>query len=256
MRLKSFFDTSSCTAVVSLALWVSFGLPLTALANDPLPTTLSDTEQALTTAEEHYNRGVYLFQVAQNQREKGNTNGQHDLLKQSIKNFKSALEQDPQLVEAQSNLGFAYLTLNKHKDAIKAFKKALNLNPQHLNSLNGLGTTYALTNRTEQSLQQFDRLIMLDPGNVQYRFNRASILQKAKRLTEAQSAYQDALKLDPSHQASWFNLATLHENNGQLTEALTGYKKAKAIDITSSIGLESVNRIQWIELERSKQASK
>lgn len=228
------------------------------MANEPqISTGIAPNEQsALNPAQETYNRGVHLFQVAQGQRDKGNVQGQQDLLQKSIDHFEEALKLDPDMVEAQSNMGFAYLTLNKYKDATKAFEKALKLDPHHLNTINGLGTTYALRDKYDLATAQFDTLVKLDPGNVQFRFNRASTLQKAKRYAEAEAGYLDALRLEAQHQASLFNLATLYENQHQLDKALPLYQQVKDLDITSTIGLEAVNRIQWIEIELDRQKNR
>ncbi len=153
-----------------------------------------------------YNRGVELFQIAQTQAERGNITGQKDLLRESIHNFEKAVELSPDLVEAQSNVGFAWLTLKKYKKAIKAFEKALTINDKHLNTLNGLSTAYAFKGDTDSALETFERLTTLDPGNPQYFFNKASILQKDKRDIDAIEAYKKALHLQPNHQRRLFNL--------------------------------------------------
>jgi tetratricopeptide (TPR) repeat protein len=207
--------------------------------------SVSDSTQQ--TAEDKYNRGVYLFQVAQTQASKGNTQGQNDLLKQALNQFEDALELDDTMVEAQSNIGFAYLTLRKEKKAEKAFKKALEIDPNHLNTINGLATTQALRGRTEEALETFNELTLLDPGNAEYFFNKGSALQKANRFNEAEDAYKTAVALDPQHQQSWFNLATLYENNNQFNKAANAYEEVKHLDITTAIGLEATNRLQWLQ---------
>lgn len=194
-----------------------------------------------------YNEGVELFQIAQIQSEKGNESGQKKLLQESIRRFEQALEKNPALVEAQSNIGFAYLTLRDDKDAIKAFDAALKLNPNHLNSLNGLSTAYAFNGNVQQAIDTFDKLTMLDPGNAEFYFNKGSVLQKAGKFEEAKTAYQEALRVNPSYQRALFNVGTLLENQGQLAEAKTYYEKAKGTEIGNLIGLEAIRRIETIE---------
>lgn len=206
----------------------------------------SVTESTQHTAEDTYNRGVYLFQVAQTQGGKGNTQGQKDLLTQAIQQFETALTLNPNLVTAQSNLGFAYLTLGKAKKAEKAFQKALALDSNHLNTLNGLATVQALRGHTPEALATFEKLTLLDPSNAEYWFNQGSVLQKASQPKQAEQAYQKALELNPAHQQSWFNLATLYENTHRFDDAVEAYGQAKHLDITTAIGLEATNRLQWL----------
>ena len=215
----------------------------------PQPAAPAATEQASTlpAGAVEYNKGVELFQIAQIQNEKGNSAGQKQLLRQAIQHFETALRQNPKLVEAQSNIGFAYLTLRDYRKAINAFEKALAINPQHLNTLNGLSTAYAFNENIDKSIQTFNKLTTLDPGNSQYFFNKGSVLQRAGRVKEAQQAYEQALKIQPNDQRALFNLGTLYENQGKLEEARSYYEKAKGVEIGNTIGLEAMHRLDAIE---------
>ncbi len=271
-RRKLIFMNLLCAVVVvgllgaEQAVWAGFkkkDLPEAeskVVKTEVLETDLPETAETLPpkiSPRELYNRGVELFQIGQIQAEKGNGDGQKDLLKQAIRNFESALAVDPTLTEAQSNIGFAYLTLNDRKRAIKAFLKAKDINPQHLNTLNGLSTAYALDNKVTEALETFETLTKLDPGNPQYFFNKGSVLQKAKRYDEALKAYQACLRLEPEDQRSLFNIGTLLENLGKYDEALLFYQKAKNINISNPIGLESVHRLKALgKLQEQEQAKK
>jgi tetratricopeptide (TPR) repeat protein len=193
-----------------------------------------------------YNKGVELFQIAQIQNEKGNAAGQKKLLKEAIKQFELSLQVNPKLVEAQSNIGFAYLTLHDYRQSIRAFEKALTINPNHLNTLNGLSTAYAFDKKTDEAIKTFNKLTTLDPANSQYFFNKGSVLQKAGRLEEAEQTYLQALKIKPNDQRVLFNLGTLYENQGKLQEAKPYYEKAKGVEIGNSIGLEAIRRLESI----------
>lgn len=215
--------------------------PLTAQATPPA----MDTDLPAGALE--YNKGVELFQIAQIQGEKGNTNGQKQLLKEAITHFEAALKQNPKLVEAQSNIGFAQLTMHQYHKAIEAFQKALLINAKHLNTLNGLSTAYAFDGKINEAIKTFNQLTTLDPGNAQYFFNKGSVLQRAGRIDEARVAYEQALKIQPADQRTLFNLGTLYENQGKLEIAKTYYTKAKGVEIGNTIGLEAIQRIEAID---------
>lgn len=194
-----------------------------------------------------YNKGVELFHIAQIQSEKGNTAGQKKLLREAISQFNAALKKNPQLVEAQSNIGFAYLTMHDYRKAIEALEKALTINPNHLNTLNGLSTAYAFNNNIDKAIQTFNKLTTLDPGNNQYFFNKGSVLQKAGRIPEAETAYKQALKIQPNDQRVLFNMGTLYENQGKLEAARPYYEKAKGVEIGNTVGLEAIRRLESID---------
>lgn len=217
------------------------------ISADKANTSPSDsTEAGLPAGASEYNKGVELFQIAQVQKDKGNAEGQKKLLREAVRQFELALKTNPKLVEAQSNIGFAYLTLYDYRKAIGAFEKALAINPNHLNTLNGLSTAYAFNKNTEQAITTFNKLTTLDPGNSQYWFNKGSVLQKAGHLDEAEQAYLQALKVQPNDQRTLFNLGTLYENQGALEKARPYYEKAKGVEIGNSIGLEAIRRLEEI----------
>lgn len=196
---------------------------------------------------EIYNAGVEQFQLGELQRSKGNTRGQKTLLEAAIDKFEAALKQDPKLVEAQSNIGFAYLTLGDERRAIDAFEKALTINDKHLNTMNGLGTTYALDNKPEKAADIFRRLAKLDPGNTQVFFNLGSVLHKAGQLEPARSAYTEALAIDPDNQRAMFNLGVLSEAANKPDEARQWYEKAKSAQVDSPVGIEAIRRLRSLD---------
>ncbi len=245
---------------ISLSLLLSSSTHCIA-ADSPVGPQPADTEElaektgidsSLPAGAVSYNKGVELFQIAQLQNEKGNTAGQKKLLKEAINQFQEALKQNPRLVEAQSNIGFAYLTLHDYRRAIEGFEKALSINPNHLNTLNGLSTAYAFNGDTDKAITTFNKLTTLDPGNSQYFFNKGSVLQKAGRIEEAEKSYQQALKIQPKDQRALFNLGTLYENQGKLEEAKPYYEKAKGVEIGNTIGLEAIRRLEAIDAALKK----
>ena len=194
-----------------------------------------------------YNDGLRLFGDAQFNANQGNISGQEKLLKAALKKFQDAADLDPDLVESQSNIGYTYLTLKDYKKAIEAFNAVLAKNPHHLNTLNGLATAYAFDNQIDEAAKTFDTLTLLAPDNPDYLFNYGSVLQKAGRFDAAVAEYERALKVEPHHQRTLFNLATLYQNQGKLDQAREYYEQAKSVDITGTIGLESLSRLKEIE---------
>ncbi|MGE0199366.1 MAG: tetratricopeptide repeat protein [Candidatus Melainabacteria bacterium] len=199
-----------------------------------------------------YHQGLSHFGNAKFHESKGNVAARKRLLKASVQAFEDALKEEPALVEAQSNIGFVYLTENNYGKAVKAFQKALAMNPNHLNTLNGLATAYAFEDDIAGAIRTFDQLTTLDPANTQFYFNKGAVLQKAGRFEEAQGAYQQALNINPEDQRTLFNLGTLKENQGQLQEALSYYQQAKGAEVGNTIGLEAINRVQAIEAELAR----
>lgn len=238
---------NSLTLGVILALTLNMASPLFVRAADPVDKA---GQSMAAQARNMYNQGVELFKTAQIQAGKGDTQAQARLLKTCLKDFQAAANLDPKLVEAQSNIGFVYLTMGNYKKAIEAFKDTLDKNPHHLNSLNGLATTYAFDDQIDQSKKTFQTLVTLAPGNPDYLFNMGAVLQKAGQIDEAKTAYEKGLRLDPDHQRILFNMGTLFENKGAVDAALQYYEKAKGVEIGNTIGLEAIHRIEALRQEQ------
>ena len=204
---------------------------------------------------EDYNRGVEIFNYAQLQLQNGNFKGHLEQLKLARTTFETALRADPTMVEAQSNIGYVYLTEKNYKKAIKAFNKALLINENHLASLNGLATTYTLRHKFVKALGYYKTLTKLAPGNDQYWFNQGSVLQRMTRHDDAKTAYDEAVKINPNNQRAWFNVGTLYENKGATEQALLAYQKVKTIDLGNPIGLEALNRIKQIQSKQHQEST-
>ena len=60
------------------------------------------------------------------------------LLDDSIFHFKEAVRLNPKFIDAQNNLGFAYLLKGKYSEAIRIFQTILKNNPLHQTAKNNL----------------------------------------------------------------------------------------------------------------------
>lgn len=244
--LNLFFFLLCCQPGLSLAEEVGYG----PIASAPVNQKAKPANEIK--GSEEYNKGCDLFTIAKLQASKGNINGEKQLLKEAHKHFEAALEQNPKLVEAQSNIAFISLTLREYRRATGLFQAALKINPHHLNSLNGLATAYALNGDIDQSIETFDTLLKLAPSNSEFFFNKGSVLQKAGRISEARRAYEDAIRVNPKNQLALFNLGTLMENQGNLTMAKTYYERARDVEIGNTAGLESLHRLDAINAALKK----
>lgn len=235
------------TFLLVVLFWAAITLP--SEAKKPAETNVEQStveSSPETQALADYNQGVELFRAAQLEGAKGDGRSQERILKNAADKFLSALKANPDLLEAQSNLGFVYLTLKKYKNAIAAFQAALIMNDKHLNSLNGLATTFAFNDQITESIVTFDKLTTLAPANADYLFNMGAVLQKAGRIDDARVVYERALKVNPTHQRTLFNMGTLLENQGKSEEALGYYDRAKGAEIGNTVGLEALHRIDAI----------
>jgi tetratricopeptide (TPR) repeat protein len=133
-------------------------LPVTAAAQPPAPPSTPATP-APPTAEESFARGVQLHQAG-------------DILG-AIEAYQDALRQEPQRIDARSNLGAAFVRLGRYEEAVREYRRALEIDPRHAG----------------------------------VRFNLALALYKSALVPDAAKELEQVLTIDPQHTAALLLLA-------------------------------------------------
>ena len=131
-------------------------LPATVLAEPPAPVRPTP---APPTAEESFAKGVQLHQAG-------------DILG-AIEAYQDALQQEPQRIDARSNLGAALVRLGRYEEAVREYRRALEVDPRHAG----------------------------------VRFNLALALYKSAQVPDAARELEQVLALDPRHTAALLLLA-------------------------------------------------
>jgi tetratricopeptide (TPR) repeat protein len=199
-----------------------------------------------------------------------------DVLK-AITVYEKALELDPMLVNAYTNLGSAHELLGNAARALELRQKAVELAPdnaearaQHGLSLLGagrsaearaeleeavrldptegvyrsnLGYWFVTHGLVEQSLAHYQKAIQLQPENAYHHSERGSALLMLGRHDEAIASFERAIELDPRTALHLSNLAFAQRAKGNVSEALRLFEKAAALapeDSQVQLGMASV----------------
>jgi tetratricopeptide (TPR) repeat protein len=136
-------------------------LPATAAAQPPAPPT-----PAPPAAEESFAKGVQLHQAG-------------DILG-AIEAYQDALRQEPQRIDARSNLGAAFVRLGRYEEAVREYRRALEIDPRHAG----------------------------------VRFNLALALYKSALVPDAARELEQVLTIDPRHTAALLLLADCRRQMG------------------------------------------
>ena len=100
---------------------------------------------------------------------------------EAIALVRSALRQDPTIVEGYMLLGNFLSKAKRLDDAVAAYKQALALDPEHQNALFSLAVAYKDGNRLEDARLGFERARALDPRNGKVLFQLADLALRQKR---------------------------------------------------------------------------
>ena len=149
----------------------------------------------------------------------GRQNANRSVMQRGISMLAVALNEKPELGEAQYLLGFARLQLGQAVAAIPALEEAIRLNPEVPERLNTLAQAYEAVGRDPSSIEQlYRRALVIQPAEASIRVNLGRFLEAQGRVDEALAEYQRASRDDPWLAPAHYNLGTAFLRTGQTDE--------------------------------------
>ena len=122
---------------------------------------------------------------------------------QSKKNFKLAkklyekiIEIDPNIINAQFNLGTIYQELNENEKAINCYEKVININPLFIPSYNNLGLIFRNLGENNKAIKYFKRILDINFKYPSAYNNLGLIYADVGNYKQAIDHYITALKYD------------------------------------------------------------
>ncbi len=106
-----------------------------------------------------------------------------------------AVQENPDSLQAQNNLGNALARVGRFEEAITHLEAAIRLQPDSARIQNNLGATLADLGRYEEAIGHYQTAIQLDPGYAQAYFNLAKASAKLDRSAEAIAAAERGLAI-------------------------------------------------------------
>src|SRR5574341_787903 len=180
--------------------------------------------------------------------EKGNMHYKQGEFEDAINAYNKAIQLDPTLGWAYSNLALTYLTLGQFAEAILKKKKSvgfLNTNEEKAISWNGLGNVYRCINDYANAVAAYQKAAELDPQTAGMRDGAedfqgggqtprsaqawndlGEVFFKTGAYDEALNAFNKAIELDPESGWAYSNLARTLASQGKYTQAIPLYQKS------------------------------
>lgn len=125
---------------------------------------------------------------------------------------------------------------HEYEMAIREFKKAIELDPQMARAYDNLGLVYYYENQNELAVANYEKAIELDraAGHLSpWPFLNLAITQQfLDRQADAERNLREALRLDPKFAKAHFQLGTVLEDSGRPEEALAELEEAANLNAT------------------------
>lgn len=154
---------------------------------------------------------------------KGLTYDTLGLIDKAIKEYKKALEMNPNIPEAHYNLGYDYHIKNKMLDeAIKEYNEAIRLNPRYAEAICNMGTALNDKGLPEEAIEQYKKSIRIKPSYSAH-YNLANVFLEKRLYDEAINEYKNAIRLKPIDAKSHYNMGIALNEKGYFNEAIKAF---------------------------------
>ncbi len=112
--------------------------------------------------------------------------------------FSAAVKADPHSADALTWRGIAENQLKQYAEAIRDFRAALNINPEEMSAHYNLALSMIRVGKTDDAIQQLLIVVKSNPGVVEPEYNLAVLLEQRKSTIEAVDHLQAAYRAQPN----------------------------------------------------------
>jgi Flp pilus assembly protein TadD len=150
-------------------------------------------------------------------------------LQDAERSYRQALTLEPEIPEAQNNLGSLYLQLGRLEDAQEAFGRALGSRPDFPEAQFNLGLAFKRSGRFEAAGASFRRALSLRPELPEAHHELGNVCRLLGKMEEAEACHRRALELRANFAEADHGLALVLVIGGRLQEAEFHLRRAIAI---------------------------
>jgi tetratricopeptide (TPR) repeat protein len=150
----------------------------------------------------------------------------------AIAAFRLAIDLDPNLPLARTNLGTVLFAQGQLKEANDCFRRAIEIDPKSIPTYLKFSEILASQGRHDEAIAVCRKAISHDPLDGSPHAALAAVLYKHGKVQEAIAAYRQAIALAPKLAVAHANLGTILSTQGEVVKATACFRKAIEIDPT------------------------
>jgi tetratricopeptide (TPR) repeat protein len=138
---------------------------------------------------------------------------------EAIRNFRRALEMDPDYLVALVNLGNAYRQKKSWEEAKSVLRQAVEIKPEDAEANYGLGMVFAQLDDAERAYQYLQKALTARPAYPEALNNLGVLYLRTQRREQAESTFQESIRVAPAFDLAYLNLARLYALEGDSLKA-------------------------------------
>jgi tetratricopeptide (TPR) repeat protein len=204
---------------------------------------------------EHFIRSALEINpnVAEAHSNLGNALKEQQRFEEAVDSYDAALALQANDPNTYYNRGIALQALRRQEDALASYDRALALNAADHQAWNNRAVVLKDLQRYFDALESVNRALALEARDVEAHNNRGNILNDAGDADGALKAYDLALELFPGYADAWYNRGRALQALERLEEAVQAY--GKAIELNPELARAYNNRATALyKLKRFKEA--
>lgn len=164
--------------------------------------------------------------------------------KKALADLNSAIQLDPQFLEAIKMRSFIFQSLKEPAKAMSDLNTLIGLDPKSAEFHQRIGLLHLETNQLEKALTEFDLALSLDAKDVRSAAAKTEVYRKKSNPEMALKAVETALAINPNFSSAIFQKGLIFFQKGELSKATI------ELDLARSLGL---NMNEYLELEKLNQ---
>jgi len=125
-----------------------------------------------------------------------------------------------------NNVGVAFMEQYKHEDAVKQFKQALERDPNFAVARINLALAYYYLNDSRAAVEEARAGVKLAPDSPHAHYALAVALRNEKLYDEALAEFNKVLSIDPRDSATNIQIGQLHAQKQQYPQAVAAFQRA------------------------------
>jgi Flp pilus assembly protein TadD len=151
------------------------------------------------------------------------------LYREALKEYLTALELEPDSATAHYNLA-CFLATHGQEMAVDEYKEAIELDPEYPDAHLNLGMTYADMDRREEAATEFKAAIELDPADPLARHELAAMMMDDGDYRDAIAQLNEVVRLEPENFEGHLDLGICFAQKGFYEEAQRCYVRARELN--------------------------
>lgn len=167
-------------------------------------------------------------------------------LAEAVAEYQAALQADPNLSEAHSNLGLIHNQQHNYAQALSEFRKALAINPKDAITYNGIGAALRAERDLPGAIKNWLTAVSLDPHLATAYYNLGTAYEIQKVYDKAVDAYKDAVKNDYRLGEAYYRMGLIMERKHRLDDAAQQFSQALKVSSNAEYAEDARQRLSFL----------